>query len=257
MSYLEIILLGIVQGVAEFLPISSSGHLTILQDLMDRRLEAVEVNIVLHLGTLLSIVVIFWRDLRRLPSQPRLCGAIVVATLPLIPVGLFLKPAIEATFENALCAGVCLGITALMLLLIPRAESGDRSLEAVTWRDALIVGLFQAAAPLPGISRSGSTIFGGVLCGLARDAAARFSFLIALPAIAGASVLYARELLSGPQHSTTSGPLLVGAMVSFVVGVVSLRWLLRLVNRRRLWPFAVYCAAVGGATVLWKLLAPT
>lgn len=256
MSYLELIFLGIVQGVAEFLPISSSGHLTILQDLMGRSLEAVEVNIVLHLGSLLSIGIVFWRDLLRLPSQPRLCLAIVIATLPLIPVGLFLKPALEATFENALCAGVCLGATALMLTLIPRVESGDRSLEAVTWRDALIVGLFQAAAPLPGISRSGSTIFGGVLCGLARDAAARFSFLIAIPAIGGATVLYARELLTETNPATGSGPLLAGAVVSFVVGVLSLRWLLRLVNRRRLWPFALYCAAVGAATIVWKLAAP-
>lgn len=255
MSYLEIIFLGAVQGIAEFLPISSSGHLTILQDLLDRKLETVEVNVVLHLGTLLSILVVFWRDLLRLPSQPRLCLAIVVATLPLIPVGLFLKDWLEATFQNTLWAGVCLCLTAVLLALYPRIEHDDRGLDGVTLRDALIVGLFQAAAPLPGISRSGSTIFGGLLAGLSRDAAARFSFLIAIPAIGGATVLYAKDLWRGSGEGTAAGPLIAGAAVAFAVGALSLRWLLRLVNRRKLWPFAAYCALVGVVTIVWQLTA--
>jgi len=253
MSYLETFLLGVVQGIAEFLPISSSGHLTIAQALMDRKLETVEVNVVLHLGTLLSIVVIFWRDLLGLVRRPRLAAAIVVATLPLVPMGLFLKDWLEATFQATIWAGVCLCVTAGLLALYPRVEHGDRSLDGITLRDALIVGLCQAIAPLPGISRSGITIFGGLAAGLARDAAAKFSFLIAIPAIGGATVLYAKDLLEGSSGGSGAGPLVLGATTAFVVGILSLRWLLRLVNRQRLWPFAIYCAIVGGATIVWQL----
>lgn len=254
MSYLELILLGVVQGIAEFLPISSSGHLTILQDLLGRSLETAEINVVLHLGTLLSIVVVFWPDLLRLRQQPRLIAAIVVATLPLIPVGLFLKDWLDATFQQTIWAGVCLCVTALLLASYRRLEHGDRTLEHIRLRDALAIGLCQAIAPLPGISRSGITIFGGLLAGLSREAAARFSFLIAIPAIGGATVLYGKDVLEGTTSGTATGPLLVGAAVAFAVGVLSLRWLLRLVQTQRLWPFAVYCAVLGVGTVIWQLI---
>ncbi|MCA9052509.1 MAG: undecaprenyl-diphosphate phosphatase [Planctomycetaceae bacterium] len=253
MSYLETIFLGVVQGIAEFLPISSSGHLTILQELMGRKLETVELNIVLHLGTLISIAVVFWHDLITLYKQPRLLAAIVVATLPLLPMGLFLKDWLEETFQATIWAGVCLCITAVLLASFRRIEHGDRDLAQIRLSDALVVGLFQAIAPLPGISRSGITIFGGMLTGLSRETAARFSFLIAIPAIGGATVLYAKDLLEGSSSGTDAGPLLAGAVVACVIGILSLRWLLRLVQTRRLWPFAVYCALVGLATIAWQL----
>ncbi len=253
MSYLELTFLGIVQGIAEFLPISSSGHLKILQELLGRSLETVEVNIVLHLGTLLSIVVIFWKDLLGLLHQPRLCAAIIVATLPLVPVGLFLKDWLEVTFEPTIWTGICLCITALLLASYGRVERGDRALTEIRLRDALVVGLFQALTPLPGISRSGTTIFAGLLTGLSREAAARFSFLIAIPAIGGATVLYARQLLERANGGTTAGPLVWGAIVAFVVGMLSLSWLLRLVQSRRVGLFAIYCLVAGILTIAWQL----
>ncbi|MFV0443179.1 MAG: undecaprenyl-diphosphate phosphatase [Planctomycetaceae bacterium] len=254
MSYLETLFLGVVQGIAEFLPISSSGHLTILQELMGRKLETVELNVVLHLGTLLSIVVVFWRDLLALVHQPRLVVAIVVATLPLLPMGLFLKDWLDTTFQATIWAGVCLCVTAGLLASYRWIDRGDRELSQIQLRDALVIGLFQAVAPLPGISRSGITIFAGLLTGLSRAAAARFSFLIAIPAIGGATVLYSKDLLEGSSSGTNSGPLLAGAVVAFVVGVLSLRWLLKLVQSRQLWPFAIYCLIVGLATIAWQLL---
>jgi undecaprenyl-diphosphatase len=253
MSYVDLILLGLLQGVAEFLPISSDGHLTIAQELLHKDFETVEINIVLHIGTLLSIVVVFWRDLLALVHQPRLCAAIVVATLPLIPVGLFLKDFLEAAFAETLWAGVGLCLTAVVLALFPRVEHDSRALADVRLSDALVIGLFQALAPLPGVSRSGMTIFGGLLQGLSREAAAKFSFLIAVPAIGGATVLYGKDLLEGASEGTAAGPLLAGAGVAFAVGVVALRWLLKLVQSRRLWPFAIYCAIVGLATIVWQL----
>jgi undecaprenyl-diphosphatase len=253
MSYLETLFLGLVQGIAEFLPISSSGHLTILQDLMGRKLETVELNVVLHLGTLLSIVVVFWKDLLALRHQPRLVAAIIVATLPLVPMGLFLKDWLDQTFQATIWAGVCLCVTALLLASYRKIEHGQRGLADITLRDALIVGLFQAIAPLPGISRSGITIFGGLLTGLSREAAARFSFLIAIPAIGGATVLYSKDLMEGSSSNTEAGPLLAGAAVAFVVGIFALRLLLRLVQTRKLWPFAIYCLLLGLATIVWQL----
>jgi undecaprenyl-diphosphatase len=255
MSYLELIFLGLIQGIAEFLPISSDGHLTLAQAMLGRSLGTVEVNVVLHVGTLLSILLVFWRDLAALVHQPRVCLAICVATLPLLPVGLLLKDHIENLFTDPLWAGAGLLVTAVVLALFPCADSGDRSMENVRLRDALAIGLFQAVAPLPGVSRSGLTIFGGLLTGLSRQAAARFSFLIAVPALTGAAVLYSRKLMSEGAGGTASGPLLAGAIVAFVTGVVCLRWLLRLVHARRLWPFSLYCALLGGATVVWRLLA--
>lgn len=254
MSYAETIFLGIVQGIAEFLPISSSGHLTILQELMGRELETVELNVALHLGTLLSILVVFRDDLLALRRQPRLCLAIIVATLPLLPVGLFLKDWLEATFQSTVWAGVCLCVTAVLLSTYRRAEWSNRELEAIRMRDALVVGIGQAFAPLPGISRSGVTIFGGLLTGLSRQAAAKFSFLIAIPAIAGATVLYAKDLLEGSSSDTGALPVIAGAAVACAVGVVALRWLLRLVQARQMWPFAVYCAIVGVTTIVWQMI---
>jgi undecaprenyl-diphosphatase len=252
MSYAETIFLGIVQGITEFLPVSSSGHLTILQELMGRELENVELNIALHLGTLLSILVIYRNDLPEVLRQPRLCLAIVVATLPVIPVGLFLKDALEQAFASTFAVGACLCVTGLLMALSRRIEHGERSLSEITMRDALIVGVFQAVAPLPGISRAGSTIFGGLACGLHRDAAAKFSFLIAIPAIAGATVLYSKEILESGSSGADAGPLIAGTAVAFVVGVLSLRGLLQLVSRQRLSWFAWYCLTLGVATMVWQ-----
>jgi undecaprenyl-diphosphatase len=253
MSYLETLFLGLVQGIAEFLPISSDGHLAIAQALLGRKLDSLATTLVLHVGTLLSILVVFWRDLLALRRQPRLCAAILVATLPLIPVGLFLKDFVEAVFEETIWAGVGLCATAAVLAAYPRAEHGDRSLEDIRLRDALLIGAFQALAPLPGVSRSGTTIFGGLLSGLSRTAAARFSFLIAIPAIGGATLLYGKKYLEESGVGLFTGPLLAGAVVSFVVGIVALRWLLRLVQTRQIWPFALYCLAVGLTTIAWQL----
>lgn len=253
MTYLELLFLGIVQGIAEFLPISSSGHLTILQALLGRSLETSAINVVLHLGTLVSIGVVFWKDLLALPRQPRLCLAILIATLPLIPMGLFLKDWLDATFQSVIWAGVCLCVTAMLLASFPRIEHGERSLADIRLRDAIAIGLFQAIAPLPGISRSGITIFGGLATGLSREAAARFSFLIAIPAIGGATILYAKDLFEGSTQGAAFGPLLLGAVVACVVGILSLNWLLKLVQTRRLWPFALYCAVVGLMTIVWQL----
>lgn len=256
MSYLETLFLGIVQGITEFLPISSDGHLAIFQALLGKPLDSIQLTIALHLGTLASILVIYAKDLPIFWTRPRILLATIVATLPLIPMGLFVKDQIEAAFNQPIWAGAGLLFTALLLSLIPRVERGARPLEEITCRDALLIGLFQALAPFPGVSRSGSTIFAGLLSGLSREAAANFSFLIAIPAISGATVLYGRKIFLEGAGNLAIGPMLLGVVVSFLVGLAALKLLLRLVVRRKLAVFAWYCAVLGISTIIWQLNTP-
>lgn len=258
-DYIEAVLLGIVQGIAEFLPISSSGHLVILQRPLGRLLgtqhagaEHLHLNVALHLGTLGSILVVYRRDLVRLLANLRLCSAIVVATIPLIVVGLTLKETVESAFDSPLLAGCGLLATAAVLLAGQRLQRSAVPLEEMSWRQAAAIGLFQAAAILPGVSRSGSTIAGGLLAGLARNAAATFSFFIAIPALAGASVLVAKDIWTGPAGVASLSVLGVGAAVSFAVGYLSLRCLLQVIARGKLHWFAYYCASVAAVTIVWQ-----
>jgi undecaprenyl-diphosphatase len=251
MTYLEAVLLGFVQGVTEFLPISSDGHLLIVEHWLGRKVDNVPINVALHAGTLLSIIVMFFRDLVATLRKPRLMLAIVVATLPLIPFGLFGKKLVDETLNSLPAAGCGLLVTAVFLFLATRIREGTRTLDEITPLDGLVVGLFQMLAPAPGISRSGSTIFAGLLRGLTREAAARFAFLIAVPAIAGALVLYSKKLAEeGGLQSLATGPLLAGMIVSFLVGLAAIRVLMVIVVRRQLAGFAWYCLVLGTAVLL-------
>ncbi|MBX3443264.1 MAG: undecaprenyl-diphosphate phosphatase [Planctomyces sp.] len=250
MNYWQAALLGFIQGATEFLPVSSSGHLVLVQHALGLESENVTFNVALHAGTLLSILVAFRHDLLAILGNRRLLTAMVVATLPVIPVGLFGKTLIEETLNTPVAAAVGLMITATLLFLSPKVDHGDRGLDDIRLRDALTVGLFQAVAPAPGISRSGSTIFGGLLSGLTREAAAKFAFLIAIPALGGALVLYSRKLLKGDSESMPPGPMLLGTLIAFVVGLAAIKVMIRLVIRRKLRGFAWYCLFVGVAVLL-------
>ena len=259
-EYLEAVLLGIVQGIAEFLPVSSSGHLVIAGDLLQRWTgrkvdpeRNLQLNVAVHLGTLFSILVVYRRDLLRVLRNLRLCLFIVLATVPVAIVGLSCKEIVETHLMNPLAAGIGLFITAGILALAERSASGEAAMESITGKQAGIIGLFQAIAIVPGISRSGSTISGGLLTGLKPEDAARFSFLIAIPAIAGAVVVTSKGIFDGEGGDNPLPALLVGAVVAFLVGCVSLRWLIGLIRRRQLRWFAWYCVVAGGVTVIWQL----
>lgn len=258
MDYLKAILLGVVQGVAEFLPISSSGHLVIAGELVHRLTgrdvadpqSDLQLYVALHLGTLFSILVVYRRDLLPVLRNVRLSAFIVVATVPAAIVGLLGKDAVEAYLLSPLAAGIGLLVTAALLAWAQSASGGSAVAEDLTFAKAGIIGLFQAVALAPGVSRSGSSISGGMLCGLQPDQAARFSFLIAVPAIAGASV----RLLAGEGGAFPLPALLAGALVSFFVGWGSLNWLLGIVRRGQLRWFCWYCATVGTAAIVWQVI---
>lgn len=256
MDYLSVVILGIVQGITEFLPISSDGHLAIAEALYSAGTgqtfpPGLELTIALHAGTLFSILAIFWRRVVALLRQDRrVIGLIVVGTLPLAPAALLLEGLGEAALKNPLLAGLLLPINGLILIWAARRLPGELEYQRITYRQALLIGLFQAFAPLPGISRSGTTIAAGLFVGLSREAAATFSFLLGLAALTGACAKY---LLSGNLTGMSWPPLLLGGMVSFLVGVVALRWLLKWLVGGRLACFAWWCFGLGIVVVAWQV----
>ncbi len=255
MEALQIILLGILQGIAEFLPISSSGHLVLVEELMGGSLESPALNISLHIGSLGSILVVYHERIRRLLNQPRILWMIVLATLPLVVVGIPLKKAFHLLDETSLMplvAGCGLLVTAAYMFRSQRMPPGEGTLEQITPRIAILIGVIQAIATAPGISRSGSTIFAALLFGLTRSSAADFSFLIAIPAILGATVLYGKDILESGETGLGGGLLALGAFVSFVVGVVALRWLLKAVVGGSLDKFGWYCLVLGLISITWQ-----
>ncbi len=260
----EVLALAAVQGVAEFLPISSSGHVVILAQLMAEgdsdKLDIVDLNVALHLGTLLSILVVYAGRIRRLLTHDRrLIGPLIVATIPAAVVGISLKLSDStAILNNPLLAGICLVVTGIMLAstrwIAP--PSGDES--SIGYRTALLMGLAQSVAILPGISRSGATISCGLATGLTPSRAATFSFLMAVPAIAGAGLVetlsYAKAMSasSEPFEGTPLLYLAMGATVAFLVGIAALFWLLRWLEKGRFHWFAWWCIPIGIAVILWR-----
>ncbi len=195
---IEIVILAIVQGIAEFLPISSSGHLVILGALLGggELGESPTLEVILHAGTLGSILVVFWRRILDLLSRDRrVIPLLVVGTLPAVVIGLTIKTQFEYILRYPILAGAMLLVTATMLVILGRLPPRDGEYQAMSWKTAFLIGCFQAFAILPGVSRSGSTILGGRLLGLKNDDSVTFSFLLAIPAILGATVLTLKDVL--------------------------------------------------------------
>lgn len=258
MLLVEILLLAIVQGVGEFLPISSSGHVVAGAALFDqighKIHEKLTLNIALHLGTLLSVLVFFWPRIRRLlGADRRVVGLVIVGTLPAAIVGVALKLCCSHILESPLLAGLMFPVTGLGLLWTVRAPQGALEARELTYGQALIIGMAQALAILPGISRSGATIIASLAVGLKRGEAAAFSFLLAIPAIAGAGLIEGLGLLKEGPNSTPLGYLALGAALSFVVGLGALWWLLRWLEQGRLYLFAFWVLLLGPVVVVWQM----
>lgn len=266
MTLLEILLLAIVQGLTEFLPVSSSGHLVVANALFqwlgsEPVEDLVEVEIVLHLGTLLAVVVYYRREIARLfTSDRRVIPLLIVGTIPAAVLGIWLKKGLpenvtELILANPLVAGVCFPITAALLWWASDRTEGETDYPQLTWTNALKVGVFQAFALLPGISRSGATVAGSLAVGLKRESAATFTFLLAIPAIAGGGLLELLEAVEAGGTGTPLGTLTVGFFVSFVVGLAALDLLIRIIRHGQLKSFAYYLVPLGVAVIAWQLLA--
>ncbi|MCX7427596.1 MAG: undecaprenyl-diphosphate phosphatase [Planctomycetia bacterium] len=258
MILLEIVFLAIVQGIAEFLPISSSGHLVVLAAIFEQcgihLEEKLTVNIVLHLGSLAAILVFYRRRVwQLLGADRRVVGLLVVATMPAVVVGLALKIYCEDTLKDPMAAGLMFFVTAAMLLWTGRHQSGQTECRDLSYPRALVIGVFQAIAILPGVSRSGSTIVAGLAVGLKRDEAATFAFLLAIPAIAGAGLLEIKDLVAQGTGGLSAAALLLGALISFVVGLATLAWLIRWIQQGQLHRFAWWLLLIGPLVVVWQL----
>lgn len=269
MDIFRAIILGLVQGATEFLPVSSSGHLVIVPWLFGWPASSLLFDTVAHWGTLLAIVLVFWRDLwtiflaglaslrSRSLADPnaRLAWYIVVGSIPAAAAGLLFKDFLEGLFASPQTAGVALLGTAGLLAGSEMLASRLRNLhglERMTWADSLIIGFAQMLALIPGISRSGSTIAAGLSRGLDRAAAARYSFLLGTPAFLGAGLLTLSDALATDPSQLVSqiGVMVVGFIVSAVTGYLAVNFLLAYLRRHNLYLFALYCAGAGAAVLI-------
>ncbi|TWU56541.1 Undecaprenyl-diphosphatase [Rubripirellula tenax] len=247
---IEILILAVVQGIAEFLPISSSGHLVVLGALMGELSESPTLEVILHAGTLGSILVVYWRRILDLLTRDRrVISLLVVGTIPAVVIGLTIKTQFEHIMRYPLLASLMLIVTGVMLIFLGRLKPRDGQYAELSLKNAFLIGCFQAFAILPGISRSGSTILGGRLLGLKNDDSVTFSFLLAIPAILGATVLTLKDVYEQVQDGVPMAfevpQLAAGALVSFVVGIFALKWLIGWSRQDRLHWFAWWCIPVG------------
>ncbi len=264
MTAIQALILGILQGATEFLPISSSGHLVLIPWLLGWRdigESDLAFDAFLHLGTLVAVLAYFWRDLWRIvravwvglwdrrpfgTPDARMGWFILLGSVPAAVVGLLLEDWFEGMFGNPLAVAVLLWGTAALLITAERIGARQRTLTEATWFDAIWAGLGQALAILPGVSRSGATIAAGLTRGLKREEAARFSFLLSIPAVFGAGAIQFLNLLQSGDASGQATTLTVGFVAALLVGLAAIHSLLLFVRRRPLYLFAGYCLLFGG-----------
>ena len=262
MSALETLILGIVQGLTEFLPVSSSGHLELVKAIFGSDYEKQQgllITITLHAATAFSTLFVFRKDIALILSDLMILKKgerlnfskkIVLSMIPAVFIGLFFEDFIASLFDGKIAlVGIMLMITALLLYWADRVNENNKEL---SYGNAFSIGLIQAIAILPGISRSGATIALGVLLKIDRDKAARFSFLMVIPLILGSIV---KSILDGnlTQESTELFPLLIGFVGAFLTGVFACRWMIALVKKSKLKYFSFYCIMVGGLAILYSL----
>jgi undecaprenyl-diphosphatase len=267
LDFLQAVVLWLIQGLTEFLPISSSAHLRILPEWFGWGDPGAAFTAVIQIGTELAVLLYFRHDIWRIGStwvkslfQPEFRGHIdarmgwyvIIGSVPIVVLGVLLKDVIEQDFRNLYIIATTLIVMGLVLGVADRTAKQDRDLKHVGMKHAVLLGLAQALALIPGVSRSGATISMGLFLGLEREAATRFAFLLAIPAVVGAGVFELKDIPNGHNHYGW-GPTLVATIVSFVVGYVAIAWLLKYVSTHSFTPFVIYRVALGVLTLalLW------
>lgn len=293
MSFLEAIIFGIVQGVTEFLPVSSSGHLAILESLLHTKTDTgILFEVMLHVGTLLAILLVFRSDLHRMlwelvriisdliynlkalihnkiqetedrsykkilhNNYRKLTVMILVSTIPTGMIGYFLRDIVSKAGQSLLASGLGLLITAVLLLVIDYWNYGDKIPKDITVKEALVLGVCQGIGAFPGISRSGITITAGLLCGFRRNFAVRYSFLMSIPAIIGAMILELGEFTNPSMTFQLGAAYTAGMAAAAVSGFFCIRAMLALIQKKKFKIFSVYCALVGIAAIVCHFVLP-
>lgn len=285
MNVLKAILMGIVQGLTEFLPVSSSGHLGLIKGLFGMDSQSILFDVLLHVATLISICAVFYKDVLRLviefggmcrdifgnaaalgrsltdgktPEYARVISSpyrrfvllLIVSTVPTGVIGVFMKDIVENASGNLLVTGICLLCTGLILVLSDFLADGGKKLKEMNFGDSFSIGVAQGVATLPGLSRSGVTIVAGMLCGLDRKFAAKYSFLMSIPAVLGALILELFDLGSESVTASDVGCYILGMVIATVIGYIALRLLMNLVVSRYFKYFAIYCGAIGLISII-------
>lgn len=275
MTYFQAIVLGLAQGLSEFLPISSSGHLALLQYFFGISAENVlPFAVLLHLGTLVSVFIVYWKDIidlikelgavikdiftgkgLRVNANPtrRLGFMIIVATIPTGIIGLTFNDLFNALYLSLIAIGVGLLITGTILVIAERMGKNKKGVEEMKFRNAFFVGLMQGVAICPGISRSGSTLFGGLISGLNREFAVKFAFLISIPSILGSVIVEAPDAFKAGMDMALIGPVIVGVAVSAISGLFAIKAMIKLVSNKSLKGFSIYTWALGIAVIVYAL----
>jgi undecaprenyl-diphosphatase len=250
MNHLFYLIYGAVQGLTEFLPVSSSGHLVIAQTILGQNLQGIALEITLHLATLLAVIFFLrkriWQVFGGIFSRGeksriawRALLAVIVATIPAGLAGVFLGDFLESAFEHIQVVGICLLVTSAMVISVPFLPKRDYTIENFSWWGVIVVGIFQAVAILPGVSRAGATIFAGTLMGLNRKEAASFSFIISIPAILGATILELPKMMGGQEPAPALG-LTIGAVSALIFGLLALYLLYKIVQKGSFLSFGIY-----------------
>jgi len=265
MTWFEALILGIIQGLTEYLPVSSSGHLAIGQALfgMNDGADNLMFTVAVHVATVLSTIVILWSEIDwifrglfkcELNAETKYVLNIIVSMIPVGIVGLFFKEQVEEIFGSGLLVvGCCLLITAALLTFSYYAK--PRQKEHISWKDALVIGIAQAIAVLPGVSRSGSTIATGLILGNKKESLAQFSFLMVIPPILGEALLDVLKMVKGEDvmGGIETLPLVVGFLAAFLSGCLACKWMINIVKKGKLIYFGIYCAIVGVITIICSL----
>lgn len=265
MTWFEALILGLIQGLTEYLPVSSSGHLAIGSALFGiEGEENLAFTIIVHVATVLSTLVILWKEIEwifkglfkfQMNDETRYVINIIVSMIPIGIVGVFFKDKVEAIFGSGLLVvGCCLLVTALLLSFSYYYK--PRQKDKISLKDAFIIGLSQACAVLPGLSRSGTTIATGLLLGNSKEKLAQFSFLMVIPPILGEALLDALKMMKGEDIAgdIPAISLIVGFLAAFVSGCVACKWMINIVKKGKLIYFAIYCAIAGAVTLAISLL---
>ena len=278
MTYFEAVILGLVQGLAEFLPVSSSGHLALLQQFfgIDEN-KVLLFAVMLHVGTLISGFIVYWKDIwelivelcltikdlctgkgLRLEERPvrKLGVLIIIATIPTGIIGVLGGDFFDSLYTSIVPIGIGLIITGFLLVMAERMGSSSRGLEKMNFRNAFFIGLVQGIAICPGISRSGSTLFGSLICNLDRKFAVKFVFLISIPSILGSAVLELPDAIEAGVTAAEAGPVIVGMLVAAVSGLVAIKSMIKIVSDKKLSYFSYYVWVVGAFVVLLGIFGP-
>lgn len=277
MTYFEATILGLVQGLAEFLPISSSGHLALLQNWFDiDETKVLLFTVLLHVGTLVSVFIVYWKDIwelikelvltikdlctgkgLRMEERPvrKLGVMIIVATIPTAIIGFAFSDFFDSLYTSVLPIGIGLIITGFLLVFAEKIGTANRGIKEMNIRNALFVGLVQGIAICPGISRSGSTLFGSLVCNLDRKFAVKFVFLISIPSILGSAILEAPAAIEAGVTAAQMGPVLWGMAVAAVSGLVAIKTMIKIVSDKKLSYFSYYVWLLGLIVVGYSLFA--